>query len=90
MAVYVDDLREWNGRQWCELVGTNESELELFAVTKLELKPKWLQTTGGYKHYHLRPALRELALRRGAKYIPTEELKRRIRPRQGQEAEEET
>ena len=81
MTVYVDDLREWNGKVWCDLVGTNEGELELFAVTKLELKTKWLQTNGGYLHYCLRPALRELALRRGAKYIPTEELQRRVRKR---------
>ena len=79
MTVYVDDLRTWNGRTWCHLCGTNEGELETFAVSRLELKTKWLQTTGGYLHYDLRPALRELALKRGAKYIPTEELQRRVR-----------
>ena len=79
MTVYVDDLREWNGRQWCHLVGTNEGELETFAVSRLELKKKWLQSVGGYLHYDLSPAKRELALRRGAKYISTEELKKRVR-----------
>lgn len=83
MTVYVDDLRSWNGKQWCHLVGTNESELDLFAVTKLELKTKWRQRTGGYLHYDITAAKREIALRRGARYIPTEELKRRVKPRPG-------
>ena len=81
MTVYVDDLRTWNGKQWCHLVGTNEGELETFAVSRLELKTKWLQTTGGYLHYDLSKAKRTLALQRGAKYIPTEELQRRVRRR---------
>jgi hypothetical protein len=81
MTVYVDDLRTWNGRRWCNLVATNESELDMFAMLKLGLRPRWRQSTGGYLHYDLRPALREVALRRGAKYIPTEELLKRVRGR---------
>ena len=79
MTVYVDDLRTWNGRSWCNLVATNESELDLFAVSKLGLKTQWLQRTGGYLHYDLRPALRDEALRKGARYISTEELLKRVR-----------
>lgn len=79
MTVYVDDLRTWNGKQWAHLVGTNEGELEYFAVSRLELKTKWLQKTGGYLHYDLSPAKRELALIRGAKYLPTRELLKRVK-----------
>jgi hypothetical protein len=49
---------------------------------KLGLKSDWAQTTGGYRHYNLRPKLREEALRRGAKYIPTEELLKRVKRRE--------
>lgn len=82
MTVYVDDLREWNGRSWCHLVGTNADELDDFAIVRLGMKRAWRQTTGGYVHYDLRPKKREEALRRGAKYIPTEELKKRVKPTQ--------
>jgi hypothetical protein len=82
MTVYVDDLREWNGKKWCDLVGTDASELDYFAIVKLGLKSDWAQTTGGYRHYNLRPKLREEALRRGAKYIPTEELLKRVKRRE--------
>ena len=82
MTVYVDDLREWNGRRWCHLVGTDLEELDYFAVVKLGLKRKWKQT-GRYTHYDLRPAMREKALHKGARYLPTKELLKRIKPTEG-------
>jgi len=81
VTVYVDDLRTWGNKRWCHLVSTSESELAYFAVSKLGLKTKWLQETGGYLHYDLSPAKRELALKRGAQYLPTEDLLRRVRRR---------
>lgn len=81
MTVYVDDLRSWGGKKWCHLVGTEESELDYFATSCLGLKRKWRQNTGGHLHYDLTPANRELALRMGARYLPTEELLKRVRKR---------
>ena len=82
MTVYVSDaFGPFNGRIWYQLVGTNEGELDYFAVSKLGLKPKWLQKTGGYLHYDLSPAKRKLALQRGAKYLPTRELLKRVKRR---------
>jgi hypothetical protein len=81
MTVYVDDLRTWGGKQWCHLVGTNEGELDYFATSRLDLRAKWRQDTGGYLHYDLTPAKRKLALRRGAKYLPTKELLKRVERR---------
>lgn len=82
MTVYVDDLRTWNGKTWCSLCGTNASELDAFAMLKLGLRPGWVQNVGGFRHYDLRPKLREVALRKGARYISTEDLMRRVRKRE--------
>jgi len=87
MTVYVDDLRTWNGKEWCELVATSLDELDYFAVVRLHLKLVWKQTNGRYTHYDLTPRLRHDALVRGAKYMPTRELLKRIRPMEEKEKE---
>lgn len=81
MTVYVSDaFGPFNGKIWYHLVGTSADELDYFAVVKLDLKVAWRQRTGGYTHYDLRPAKRDEALRKGARYLPTRELLKRVKP----------
>jgi hypothetical protein len=82
VTVFVDDPKVHpGGKQWCHLLGTNEKELDYFAICKLGLKAEYKQTRAAghrYTHYDLTPAKRRSALRKGARYMPTRELLARV------------
>ncbi len=79
MTIYVDDLRTWNKKKWAHLCATDLVELDIFATITLGLKREHCQK-GAYTYYCLNRNLRDKALRRGAKYLSTEELLKKVKP----------
>jgi hypothetical protein len=72
--IYVDEIRDYGPKgKWCHMWGDDIDELHHFA-RGLGLRRDWLHLsrgiTGDFHHFDLRPSKRELALQRGAEYIP--------------------
>lgn len=90
MAVYVDDLRLYEGRGrlsgwWCHMIADTPEELTAMAA-RLGLRPSWRQAPGTWKdHYDLRPSKRELAVRLGAIEVEPREM-RAVWTRRNEEA----
>lgn len=72
MTIYVDALFDW-GKQgkWCHMwTDGDPEELHAFA-SSIGLQPQWFQKANlSFLHYDLRPSKRELALKKGAEFMP--------------------
>lgn len=81
--IYVDEIRDYGPKgDWCHLWSDDIEELHHFAKD-LGMRRSWLHESrglsGDFKHYDLRPSKRELALARGAVFMPFKDwIKARI------------
>lgn len=84
MSVYVDELRVWPSRITCfrngscHLTADTLDELHAFA-RRLGLRREWFQDHPIAPHYDLTASRRELALQRGAVFVPALEQTRKRR-----------
>lgn len=79
MTLFVDELRTVpGGQQRCRLVGTSLAELDDFANLVLR-QPVDYRQSGPPTHYSLTPAMRTLALRKGACEITTSQIAARLK-----------
>lgn len=93
MAVYVDELRVYPNA-WgpfrggsCHLTADTIEELHSFAQS-IGLRREWYQHHRRLPHYDLTRSRRDLALARGAVFIPArEQIKRRRKEREKQKLE---
>lgn len=75
MTIYVDETRTYPGKgDWCHMwTDGDEEALHQFA-TSLGLRRSWVHRSrgliGDFPHYDLRPSKRDLALARGAVFMP--------------------
>jgi Protein of unknown function (DUF4031) len=84
VAVYVDDFRvPWRGRRWCHLTADSEEELHVFAG-RLGIPQRGFHHDPARPwkaHYDIPEAVREEALRLGARPITRREAARMQRER---------
>jgi len=77
--IYVDDMFNGQGKgklsgMWCHM-WSDSGDIELVTFGRsIGLKPNWLQTQNPrFHHFDLREGKRNLALAKGAKYMPLKE-----------------
>lgn len=71
--VYVDTLRTYKSGKWCHMIADSDDELHAFA-NKIGLKREWWQPKNS--HYDLRPGVRDIAVKFGAKELSIKDLAR--------------
>lgn len=82
--VYVDEFKVWPGAKRpfdkgnCHLTADDEAELHEFAEG-IGMRRSWFQEHPIASHYDLTPGRREVALKRGAAFVPAREQARRRR-----------
>lgn len=68
MAVYVDEIRDYESGRWCHMMADSTEELHQFAAG-MGLRRSWADHHRGVVdivHYDLRPNMRALAIQLGA------------------------